>query len=59
MDDSEWISTSDGAELTGYDKEYIRRLARAGTITSKKIGWATLISKSSLMSYYRKQEAKR
>lgn len=59
MDTNEWISTSEGAELTGYDKEYIRRLARAGDVTSKKIGWAMLISKSSLMDYYKKQEARR
>jgi len=52
----EWISTSEAAKLTGYSQEYVRKMARDGIIESQKIGFATLISKQSLLDYAKQQE---
>ena len=54
----EWISTSEGAKLTGYSQEYIRKMARDGTIESQKIGYTTVISKQSLLEYTKQQKEK-
>lgn len=54
----EWISTSEAAKLTGYSQEYIRKMARDGVIVSQKIGVTTVILKSDLLEYSRKQKEK-
>jgi excisionase family DNA binding protein len=47
----EWITTAEAATLTGYTEEHVRRLARDGTIATKKWGRTWMIDKSSLMVY--------
>lgn len=56
--DSDWISTREAADMTGYTQEYVRQLARNEKIQSAKIGPALMISKKSLMDYYQEQLAK-
>lgn len=56
--DSDWISTREAADKTGYTQEYIRQLARTKKIESTKIGPALMISAKSLMEYHREQLAK-
>lgn len=56
---SDWISTSQAAELTKFSQEYIRKMAREGTIVAQKVGHTTLISKESLLKYYQRQQAKK
>lgn len=34
----DWITTTDAAELSGYDVQYVRELARAGKIGAEKKG---------------------
>lgn len=35
---TEWITTKEAAEFTGYDCAHIRRLAREGRIEAEKVG---------------------
>ena len=48
---NDWITTEEAVNLTGYSGEQIRRLARAGKITSKKFGPVWMISQASLLEY--------
>lgn len=49
---TEWITTKEAAELTGYHVKYIRRLVREGKITGTKRGgrdwW---VDKASVKAY--------
>lgn len=47
----DWITTLEAAELSGYDPEHVRRLARAGKIDAKKWGQEWMISKVSILKY--------
>jgi excisionase family DNA binding protein len=50
-DNDKWLTTQEAMELTGYNPEQIRRLARNGKIKTKKWGTAWMIDKMSLMEY--------
>ena len=52
----EWINTSEGAELTGFSVDYVRRLARAGRIGARKTGRDWLVNKKSALAYAKKME---
>ena len=43
---SDWISTKDAAELTGYNEQHIRRLLRSKLVEGKKWGRDWMVSKS-------------
>lgn len=47
----EWLSVKEAADLTGYDIQHIRRLARAGKLKTIKWGNAWMIDRLSLMEY--------
>lgn len=47
----EWITPKEAAQLTGYNEEHIRRLARGGKITAKKWGRDWMIDRISLLDY--------
>jgi excisionase family DNA binding protein len=47
----EWMTTEEAAQLTGYNPEQIRRLARAGKIKAQKWGNDWMIDKASLLLY--------
>jgi excisionase family DNA binding protein len=56
MSNDEWISVSDAAKLSGYNKEHITRLIRDGKIKAKKFSIVWQVSRSSLEAYIAKTE---
>jgi excisionase family DNA binding protein len=46
-----WITTSEAASLTGYDRAYVRRLARQGRVAACKVAQEWLIEEDSLLAY--------
>ncbi|MCA9925541.1 MAG: helix-turn-helix domain-containing protein [Anaerolineales bacterium] len=51
MSESEWITTAEAAEISGYDREYIRRLVRKKKIVSQKFGTIWQINRESFLQY--------
>lgn len=47
----DWLTVKEAAELTGYNPEQIRRLARDGKIERQKFGYVWMIGKTSLLEY--------
>lgn len=54
---TDWISTDEAAELSGYHPEYIRRLIRKGKIKVSRKGIMFWIDRASLLEYLRKSQA--
>ena len=50
------ITVEEAAQRSGYNPEYIRRLARTGKIKAKKFGVVWQVSLESLMEYLRSAE---
>ena len=50
-----WITTQEAAEISGYNVQHIRRLARGGFINSKKWGKEWMIDRVSVMEYLEKE----
>ena len=48
---TEWITTGEAAELSGYDIEYIRQMIRAGTIKAGKRGRDWWVDRKAFISY--------
>jgi excisionase family DNA binding protein len=48
---TEWITTAEAAELTGYDVTHIRLLVRKGSITGRKFGRDWMIDRESVKDY--------
>lgn len=53
---TDWITTKEAAELTGYTPKHVRRLVEAGRILGQRFGDVWQVSRSSLLSYQRKAE---
>lgn len=49
----DWITTDEAATLSGYDREYIRDLAREGKIKARKIATVWIVSRKSLEAHIR------
>jgi len=47
----DWITTSEGAELTGYSAAYIRLLAREEKIGAKRVLRDWLVSRKDLLAH--------
>ena len=47
----EWITSSEAAEASGYDVQWIRQLARAGKIGAERKGRDWWIDRDKLMQY--------
>lgn len=47
----DWLTVEEASQLTGYNKEQVRRLARAGKVKVQKWGAAWMIDRSSLLAY--------
>ena len=47
----DWITVEDAAALSGYNADYIRKLANAGKIEARKFAIVWQISKASLLKY--------
>ena len=50
-DDSDWLTVSDAAKLSGYNPEYITRLIRQGEIKGRKVSIVWLVESKSLLAY--------
>jgi len=48
---TEWITTTQAANISGYHIEYIRRLIRSGQISAQKWGREWMVSRKSLQEY--------
>ncbi|MGP1371532.1 MAG: helix-turn-helix domain-containing protein [Almyronema sp.] len=51
MTDSEMITVSEAAELSGYTPQHVRLLIRQGLISARRAGGIWLVEASSLKSY--------
>lgn len=56
MADDDWISIREGAELTGYTRDYVRDLAARGNLKAKKVVTVWLVSRKALLEHKRKAE---
>jgi len=48
---TEWITTKEAAELTGYNQEYIRQMIRDGRIVAEKKGRDWWVDRASIEDY--------
>lgn len=46
-----WISTAEGARITGYHEGHVRHLARSGAITGYRIGGTWIVNREELVAY--------
>ncbi len=53
---TDWITTTQAAELSGYHPERIRELVREGQIEAQKFGTLWQISRASLLTYLKAAE---
>ncbi len=51
-----WLTTAEAVRLSGYDVEYIRRLARRGRIKARKWAREWQISRASLLTHTRQMQ---
>jgi len=51
LNPTEWITTQEAAELTGYHVKYVRRLVKEGKITGRKRGRDWWVDKASVRAY--------
>ena len=51
-----WVTVKRAAAVSGYNPEYIRQLARAGTVAARKEGVAYLVNQKSLAQYQASRE---
>jgi len=51
---NEWITTSEAADLSGYNAEYLRWLIREKKIEAQKFGIVWQVRRSSLITYMKK-----
>ncbi len=54
---TDWISTLQGANLTGYCRGYVIKLVRAGRIKGAKVGHDWLVNREDLEAFKRKMQA--
>jgi hypothetical protein len=52
-----WLTTDEAVDATGYGAEYLRQLARADKITSRKLLGRWLFEREGLLAYKRKMDA--
>ena len=50
-DESEWITVSQAAKLSGYNEEHITRLCREGKIRAQKFATVWQVNRHSLLDY--------
>jgi excisionase family DNA binding protein len=54
---TEWITTEQAAELTGYTTVHIRRLAREDRFDTLKVGNTWLLRRADVLKHYHAMEA--
>lgn len=53
---TDWITTAEAAELSGYHPEHLRVLVREGKVKAQKFGIVWQVDRRSLMAYMREAE---
>lgn len=53
---TEWLTTKQGAELTGYSVAYMRQLVHRGMVLARKVGRDWLLNRESLLAHKRKMD---
>jgi excisionase family DNA binding protein len=48
---TDWITTTEAAQLSGYHPEHIRRLVRSGDVEARKFGIVWQVNKTSLLAF--------
>jgi excisionase family DNA binding protein len=48
---TDWITTTEAAQLSGYHPEHIRRLVRTGDVKARKFGIVWQVNKTSLLAF--------
>ena len=54
---TEWVTTDEAAQLTGYSPHYVRRLVRQSRVRAKKWSRVWMIDKQALLDYQERMEA--
>jgi excisionase family DNA binding protein len=55
---SDWITTKEAAELSGYHPVYLRELIRNGKIKAQKFGETWQVDRHSLLAFMKESENK-
>jgi len=53
---TDWITTTEAAELTGYWVTHIRHLIREGHVQAQRFGRAWMVNRESLLAYAREMK---
>ncbi len=53
---TEWITTAEACELSGYTPDHLRTLIRNGTVKGRKVSIVWLVDRASLRVYMRRVE---
>ena len=59
MNINDFVTAEQAADISGYDEDYVRSLARQGKIQGQKFGKQWMISRNSLETYIKQQKAKK
>jgi len=54
--DTEWITVTQAAEISGYNAEYLRRLMRNKKIKFRKFSFIYQVNRESLLNYLKDAE---
>ena len=52
----EWVTTNEGAQLTGYTSDHVRGLALRGIVPARKFGRDWQLNRVALLEYSRKMK---
>lgn len=52
-----WITTDEGAALTGYSAAYVRMLARTGRIPARRVGRDWVVDRKELLAHKARMDA--
>lgn len=53
---SDWITTAEAAQISGYHPKHVRRLILTGKVKGQKFGPTWQVSRASLLAHIRKTE---
>jgi len=54
---TEWLTTNEAADLTGYSAAYVRMLARRGAVDAVRAGRDWLVQREAVLAYQRQMDA--
>ena len=55
LDQSDWITIKEAADLTGYSKNNIQQLIRSGKIPTRRTAWSVRVNRASLLADQRQR----